>query len=375
MKGNEHFLPQHYLRQFRIGDSKLIGIAKVAPFRFVGAGPIRGQCQTQAFYSDSPGADKLLGSTESDLAPVVADVVKRQDFNSPQLVALRLLAVLLHIRTRKAIETAKVFPKYIAHQVIKHGIETGRLPPPPGGRWTEDMMDCGGVAGVLIKEAGIHCWLEMQTLQLKLLRAPPKEYFITSDNPVVILNQFCSQADSPRSFAGFSLTGFQLLLPVSPDFCLFFFDQKIYKVGSRSSRLVVISSEDVEIINALQFQSADSCIYFHDLASEPRLRAWAGKYGGLRSPVRETLRHIPGRNDREEFLHMRAPAGRLPSQWNFCRYRRRITVKIGSRRDPAWSDSIEWLMRDLDQNPLGVNEHISARHLKVIDEMVPVAVE
>jgi hypothetical protein len=32
-------------------------------------------------------------------------------------------------------------------------------------------------------------------------------------------------------------------------------------------------------------------------------------------------------------------------------------------------------MRDLDQNPLGVNEHISARHLKVIDEMVPVAVE
>jgi len=375
LKGNEHFLPQHYLRQFRIGDSKLIGIAKVAPFRFIGAGPIRGQCQKQSFYGDSPGADKLLGSTESDLAPVVADVVKRQDFNSPQLVALRLLAVLLHVRTRKAIETAKVFPKHIAYKVIKHGIETGRVPPPPSGRWTEDMMDFGGVAGFLIKEAVIRCWMEMQTMQLKLIRSPQSDYFIASDNPVVILNQFSSQADSPRSFAGFSLTGFQLLLPASPDLCLFFFDQKVYKVGSRSSRLVVISPEDVEIINALQFQSADSCVYFHDLSLEAQLRALATKYGALRSSVRDTLRHIPGRNDREELLHMRAPAGRLPSQWRFCRYRRRVTAQIGSQRDPAWSESIKCLMHDLDKNPLGVNEHIFTRHHKVIDEMETVAVK
>jgi Protein of unknown function (DUF4238) len=291
------------------------------------------------------------------------------------LIALRLLAVLLHVRTRKAIETAKVFPKYIAYEVIKHGIETGRLPAPPGGRWTEDMMDFGGVAGSLIKEAVIPCWMEMQTMQLKLIRAPQPDYFITSDNPVVILNQFCARANSPRSFAGFSLTGFQVLLPVSPGLCLFFFDQKIYKVGSRSSRLVLISPQDVEIINALQFQSADTCIYFHDLTSEPRLRAWATKYGSLRSSVRGTLRHMPGRNDREEFLHMRAPAGRLPSQWNFCRYRRRITAQIGSRRDPAWSESIERLMRDLDKNPLRANEHILIRHRKVIDEMETVAAE
>jgi hypothetical protein len=375
LKPNEHFLPQHYLRPFRIGDSKLIGIAMVAPFRFIGAGPIRGQCQKRGFYGDSPGADKLLGTTESDLAPVVAEVLKQQDFNSPQLVALRLLAVLLHVRTKKAIEIAKVFPRYIAYEVIKHGIETGRLPAPPGGHWTEDMMDFGGVAGSLIKEGVIPCWMEMQTMQLKLLRAPHGDCFITSDNPVVILNQFCSRADSPRSFAGFSLTGFQLLLPVSPDLCLFFFDQKVYKVGSRSSRLVAISSKDVEIINALQFQSADACIYFNKLDLKARLRARATKYVSLRASVRETLQHIPGRNDREEFLHMRAAAGRLPAQWDFCRYRRNITGQIGSRRDIAWSESIEQLMRDLDANPLGPNEHVLRRHRKVIDQMETVAVE
>jgi Protein of unknown function (DUF4238) len=313
LKQNDHFLPQHYLRQFRIGESKLIGIAKVAPFKFIGAGPIRGQCQKQNFYSDSPGADKLLGTTESDLAPVVIDVVLREDFDSPQLVALRLLAVLLHIRTKKALETAKVFPKYIAYEVIKHGIETGRLPPPPGGRWSEDMMDFDGVAGSLIKEAVIPCWMEMQTMQLKLLRAPPNECFITSDNPVVILNEFCSRANSPRSFAGFSLTGFQLLLPLSPNICLFFFDQKVYKIGPRSSRVVAISADHVEILNALQIQTAETCLYFHDLALESRVVSWTNRYAALRSPVRDTLRHIPGRNEREQILQY-ACSCRMPSQ-------------------------------------------------------------
>jgi hypothetical protein len=374
LKQNDHFLPQHYLRQFRIDDSKLIGIAKFEPFRFIGAGPIRGQCQKQNFYSDSPGADKLLGTTESDLAPVVAEVVRRQDFDSPQLVALRLLAVLLHVRTRKAIETAKVFPKHIAYEVIKHAIETGKLPPAPGG-WSEDMMDFGGVAGALIKEAVIPCWMEMQTMQLKLLRAPPNECFITSDNPVVILNEFCSRADSPRSFAGFSLTGFQLLLPISPNVCLFFFDQKVYKISSRNSRVVAVSADDVEILNALQIQSAETCLYFHDLALESRVVSWTNKYAALRSPLRDTLRHIPGRNEREEFLHMRAPAGRLPRKWTFCRLRRRIMARVGSRRDVAWSESIERLMRDLDQNPLGPTEHLFARHRKVIDAMETLARE
>jgi hypothetical protein len=369
LKQNDHFLPQHYLRQFRIGESKLIGIAKVAPFKFIGAGPIRGQCQKQNFYSDSPGADKLLGTTESGLAPVVIDVVRRGDFDSPQLVALRLLAVLLHVRTKKAIETAKVFPRYIAYEVIKHGIETGRLPQPPGGRWSEEMMDFGGVAGSLIKEAVIPCWLEMQTLQLKLLRAPPNECFITSDNPVVILNEFCSRANSPRSFAGFSLAGFQLLLPLSPNICLFFFDQKVYKIGSRNPRVIAISADDVEILNALQIQTAETCLYFHDLVLESRVASWTNKYAALRSPVRDTLRHIPGRNEREQFLHIRAPSARLPKKWTFCRLRRRTTAHVGSRRNVAWSESVKLLMRDLDQNPLGPTEDLLLRHQKVIGAM------
>src|SRR5438046_10154997 len=92
------------------------------------------------------------------------------DFDSKERVALNLLAAVLHLRTKSAVEHAKIFPRRIAHEVITHGIRTGRLPDPKGG-WREDMMDFGGVPETLIKEGVIRFWMEMETLECKLLTA------------------------------------------------------------------------------------------------------------------------------------------------------------------------------------------------------------
>jgi len=263
---------------------------------------------------------------------------------------LNFLAVLLHLRTKSAAEHAKVFPRRIAHEIITHGIQTGRLPEPKG-RWREEMMDFGGVPGTLTKEGAIPCWMEMQTLQCKLLRAPSDGYFLTSDNPVVILNQFCIGAHSVRSFIGFSLSGFQLLLPISPRLCAFFYDAKVYKVGSRRRRSLEISSEGVELVNSLQVQSADSCVYFHDPTFAQFTTELLRRYNKLRVPISDTLRTYPGRNENEEILHCRSRSVILPKAWRFCRVRRRTKYRPGDRRDAAWSYAIERVSDDLRENP------------------------
>ncbi len=270
----DHFVPQHYLRQFGV-DEKRIAFATLSPYRFIGAVPIDRQCQEKNFYEKDKPLDKLLWQSENDIAPVLSRVIQRRDFDPKEAVALKLLAAIFHVRTRKAAEIAKVFPKYVAHEVIKRAINRGELPPPPEGEFTEEMMDFGGVSGVLIQQA-VLCWMEMQTLECKLLQPEPPTYFVTSDNPVVILNQFCADTMPHRSFAGFSMSGFQLLLPLSPNLCLCLYDAKIYKVGNRRDRLVPISKRDVEIVNALQIQSAEKCLYFHDPTLEPEIRRLVG---------------------------------------------------------------------------------------------------
>jgi hypothetical protein len=347
---SQHFVPQHYLRQFRIGVTKQISVARIAPFHFIERSAISGQCKQDYFYQDDGQLDELLQQCEHDLAPVLVRVNQQRKFDSKELVALRFLAVILKVRTRKSVEFAKVFPKRIAYEVIKSAIERGELPEPRGG-WKEGMMDFTGVAGVELKAAAIPCWLEMQTLGCKLIEAEEGSWFVTSDHPVVMMNQLFAALEPHRSFAGFSRSGFQLLLPISPRMCLFFYDPKVYKVGGRRHHVVNASRSDVELVNSLQIQSAEECIYCHTPDLEPEVSRLIAAYAPLRTPVRDSLRELAGRNANESILHMRQPSPKLTRPWTFCGFRRRRNVGENNRRDPSWSALVSAVTQDMDKHP------------------------
>ncbi|HWW02798.1 MAG TPA: DUF4238 domain-containing protein [Candidatus Acidoferrum sp.] len=348
----DHFVPQHYLRQFGI-NARVISIATLSPYRFIAAGPIDGQCQEDNFYERNERLNDLLWKSETDLAPVLKRVAQKQDFDVKESNALKFLAVIFHMRTRKAADIAKVFPKYMASEVIRSAIERGELPPPPQGvEKLEEVIDFKGASGLLMQQV-ICCWMEMATLDCKLLLATGSDHFITSDNPVSILNQFCAGLEPYRRVAGFSKSGFQLLLPIDPRLCFFCYDAKVYKVGNRRDRVVTISKQDVEIVNALQVQSAEECLYSHDPRMEQEVGRLVTRYTSSRVPIDDTLRVIPGKDENEEMLHIRAHSVNLPAPWHFCRYRRRIHSQPGDRRDPAWTALGQRLTQDIEENPEG----------------------
>ncbi len=276
------------------------------------------------------------------------------------------MAVILHHRTRKAVEAAKVTPRYVVTKIIEGAIKRGELPPCPDG--DEGKWDFKGVPGFMIHQAG-YCLMEMQTLCCKLLQCPTGSCFITSDNPVVILNQFCIGVDPHRNFTGFAKSGFQLLLPISPNLCLFFYDTKIYKVGSRQSELVEISKQDVEIINSLEIQSADKCLYFHDLKLEQEVWQLVSRYAHLRVCIQNGLRVIPI-GDNKQFLHSRAPSVKLPRVWSFCRGRKHVKYQPGDLRKPEWTALGKEFMDDVERNPTGedIFTRLKKFHKKIVDD-------
>src|ERR1017187_2422780 len=305
----QHFVPQHYLRQFRVEGTKQIATSVLAPYKFIGCAAISRQCQEDFFYEKDGKLDELLQGDENAIAPVLVRVANNRAFDKKEVVALRLLAVVLHMRTRKAVETAKVLPRRIVYSIIMDAIARGELRAPKC-ELTEEMMDFTGVAGVLM-ENSIPCWLEMQTLSCKLLEAKPDAPFITSDHPVVIMNQYFASEEPNRSYAGFSRSGFQLLMPISSTLCMLFYDPRVYKVGSRGSRLVPVCKQDVEIINSLQVQNAEKCVYFQEPSYEPKIRDLVFRYGQLRTKIQKAVRVLPGATDSEEILHLRTLSPRL----------------------------------------------------------------
>jgi hypothetical protein len=347
---SQHFVPKHYLRQFCIEGTNQISAARIDPYHFVPRSSIDGQCQEDYFYKDDGQLDDLFKLFESDLAPVLIRVSEKRKFDSKELVALRFLAVILNVRTRKSLEFAKVFPRKIGYEVIKSAIERGELPEPKGG-WKEEMMDFSGVAGAQFNAAAISCWLETQTLECKVLEAENGSFFVTSDNPVVTMNQLFTALEPHRSFVGFSRSGFQLLLPISPRRCLFLYDPKVYKVGSRRKRLVQIDRLDVELVNSLQVQTAEKCIYFHSPELKPVIFQLVTKNASLRIPPSDSFREFEGESDKESIYHMRAPILKLGRPWVFCKYLKNSKIGEDARRDPEWSKFVEDIVNDLDKHP------------------------
>jgi hypothetical protein len=354
----QHFVPRHYLRKFCLPGTEQIAGARIEPFTLFGPVGIKDQCKADNFYENQV-ADDLMTQTEKDLAPVLTDVLRKESFNSKDLVALRFLVATLHIRTRKAVEAAKVYPKRIAYEVIKNGIERGRLPAPKEG-WKEGMMDFGGVPGSLIKYDIIPVWMEMQTLECKLLKAEGGAFFLTSDHPVVVLNERFAKEEPERSYVGFSRSGFQCLLPLSPKLCLCSYDARVYKVGGRKIRVVPLSVSDVEIVNSLQVQNADKCLYFHDASMGRVIEGLVKGYSNLRLAIGDSLRVRVSPDGREKMFHMRNPSVTLPKPWNFCRLRRHANIGPDLRRNPAWTEMCKQAVERMNRDPESRNifDHI-----------------
>ena len=349
---NQHFVSKHYLRQFRIGETDTIWITKVNPLKMIGAGGIKGQCQDVYFYGRGDSKlDQMLKEIEDHVAPVLIKIASERTWNEEALPAIRMLAVELYLRTRKAAEAGKVSPRFFADRVICGAIAKGELPEPKGG-WKADMMDFGGVPDVLLAQT-FSLFLETGTLGFKLLEAPAGKFLITSDNPVVALNQYAAEAKAIREFVGFAQSGFQLLVPLSPQVIGFFYDPKVYKVGKARDRLVTLSAADTDLINSLQVQSAEHCVYSNDPSTAAEVQRLVTRYAKLRVPLTEGLQIFKGLNPDEELVLSRHPTLTIPGRWLFCAYRRHISKAVGERRDPLLTRMIEEYEEDIRQNPNG----------------------
>jgi hypothetical protein len=347
---NDHFVPRHYLRQFTIGGSELITVAQISPLKFLGYKGIGGESCERDYYENDAGIEKTLQVSENDIAPVLAKINQAGNFSGPEIVALQMLAVILNLRTRHSIERTKLLPMKIVRSLMEHKIKRGELPPAPGNVSLDDVIDIKGTASLTFGEI-IPCFLNMSTLTPKLLKAEAGSFFITSDNPVVLLNQFCSETIPGSNCAGYGQTGFQLLMPISPLYCLIAFDPKVYKIGNRHHKTVEISKRDVGIVNSFQVQSAENRLYYHHLALGSQMMNLISKYGHLRKPLDSHVEVLPGRHPEEEIFVSKNFAVSLPEVWHFCKYRRHVAAKPGTERYEGMYDSIKLLLQDIGKNP------------------------
>lgn len=262
---NQHYVPQFYLRGF--ADSKQgdrIGVFVIESRKFIVGAPIGQQASQDYFYGKDQRVETALSQQEGNAAPIIkqvclAEMLPKQ--SSSEFGLLRRFTSLLLNRTRFAAETIESTDRSIVEHLREISQNHG------------ETLDINGLtreeAAMLSVDLTRSVAPYIDDLACKLVVNDTGVEFITSDNPVVIYNQYLEMKKWAGIASGLHLKGLQLLLPISGRCLLVFYDPGTYKIGDKKDSVVRVSCEaDVKSLNLLQLANFCKCVYFGSTVGE-----------------------------------------------------------------------------------------------------------
>jgi hypothetical protein len=334
---SQHFVPRHYLRRFSFDEGQRIRVLTIKNDKYIPEAGLKGQCARDYFYHTDPRIEENLGELEGKAEEYFKRITEQHWLPSDGPARNDLLTILNVMRSRTemfADQTLRVpetamregFRRYLEannkHELLKF-LPDLRF---RATHWPTQQVIRGLTSTMLLSD-----------LQIKLLVGPSEVHFVTSDHPVVLLNQAFVNILRNQSVSGLAMRGLQLFLPLSPDLLMLAFDPICYRVGHPGRKVIQINrKEDVELINALQILNANQCVYFRDEVDEPLFRNLLFKFRPKRPNPRDLIEthEVTKGDQKESFIIFHAPTIPLPGIWSFCKTRQQFSHADFGQRDP-----------------------------------------
>lgn len=263
---SQHFVPQFYLKYFSINSlEKSIGIFSLPSSKFIKSGSIKKQAAEDYFYGSDLIVEKALSKIEGIAASSINRIINTNTLPkrmSDEHDTILTFIMLLHARTVYSLDRTNELIEKVARSVLSKD-----------SRFTDelDKFNFSITYGInrLLKETILLIPL-VYDLQFKIISNRTDVPFITSDHPVVLYNHFLESRKKFGSNTGFACKGLEMLVPLSPNHMLIFFDKDVYKIGGKDKQIIDVTSiSDIDSLNFLQCLSANENIYFNHQITEP----------------------------------------------------------------------------------------------------------
>jgi hypothetical protein len=335
---NQHFVPRHYLRRFSFDGGRRIRLFNLEAERHVSEAPLRTQCSSDYFYTRDLRGESMLMEIEGIAEGIFKGICETRDIPPPdsgEHLDLMTVLLLMHARTQQKAEMQKDFLELVAKRTIRMSRDPRSMQIAP----LLDRIRIRDRAAALrsVKSALQYPHL-LYDLGLRLIIAPDRMSFVTSDHPVVFLNQAFYPVIRESEIVGTASKGLQIFLPLSPELLLLAFDQSIYRVGVRRRTYYQLERmEDCDLLNALQILNCRDNIYFRDESSLAKVREDAQKFCDTRKGIADRAKpvEIPLPGAGSGFLHVyRQSVIPPPAPWSFCKRRGPVTRKDFAIRNP-----------------------------------------
>ncbi|EKB1992535.1 DUF4238 domain-containing protein [Vibrio parahaemolyticus] len=260
---NQHFVPRCLLKNFT-SDDNVVNIYDSYRGKLRNPTSIDRVLAENYFYDRDNVVENFLAEYIEEPASRVLKMF-RGESNAPldskaQIDLLRFIVVQLN-RTPSALSTTLNTLYSLMNEVIK---QLGAM-----NNFSEDVInsiefslnDPKDILRMQTVESVLHCPLILD-LEWHFLVNDTNTEFIISDHPVVHYNWYLRNLNEMDA-TGITKRGTQIFLPLSSRVTLCLYDKQVYKIGDKGSTYTVVdNTDDIRLLNELQFRSRDSYIVF-----------------------------------------------------------------------------------------------------------------
>lgn len=258
-KKKQHFVPKFYLKSF--SDGKLFNIFNINNGLLENV-PYEAQCYKNYFYGKDKKYENKLGDYESKWASMFLkiaqngySVTQEDEKNIKEFCCFQYLRTeASYNKTRNMMYDimTKMLPIICQYNNLK---VSDQFVKNFATNYVKENLDHQTTIQRQIDNA-VNLAPTLNDLRLTFLLNDSDIDFITSDNPVIIGNEFQS-----HNGLGLNCIGFYCLLPINPQCYIALVDEKIY-YKFKNKNIIKIDKNIVKKINLLQFKNSLESVFF-----------------------------------------------------------------------------------------------------------------
>jgi Protein of unknown function (DUF4238) len=252
-----HFVPKMYLQRFA-DDDRQINIYILDRSKKVIAASLSDQCYKNYFYGKEPDFEHALGEIEGETSRILKDISQTDKMPGTPDDRLTLIIFVLMQASRTLYAAQEV--EELGDKMLRHAYRDWAKA--KGFEIDKFRFGMEEPARFALSVA-VRNYPQLLDLNVRLLLNKTREDFITSDNPVIVINPFMAFRRVVAT-AGYASKGVQIIFPIDARRTLFFYDPMVYSLaGEIGDTVRVTDIRDVYDLNVLQVCSAGKSVYFH----------------------------------------------------------------------------------------------------------------
>lgn len=251
-KTKQHYVPKFYLKNFT--NRKLFNIYNCKSHMSFYGVPFVNQCYKNNFY----GEDKLIENKLADLETKWSLAIRNVLLNHDRISAkdknlIKQFCCFQYLRTEKAAQNAKFLLVDAYRKMIPIALQFYRKSATKSQvdnivqKYAKD-FDFKKMIGLHFKIAKKN-FKYFKTLKIKILHNETEKEFVTSDNPIIIGNEFQNE-----NGLGINCMGAYFLFPISSKLYILVYDYKIYTSINKTLQ-INLTEKDVQNLNILQYEN------------------------------------------------------------------------------------------------------------------------